>query len=316
MLGNDSKKIAPAAALLVLLTASGCSELHEYVIEGEVTSFEYSEFSSVENDAVSDFKLEAQVDFFPFPGPYIDDGTTKAYNDIIEYFNLVSSGAQLDIVMDFPEFPDNVSINNSFYSKANGVDVFLMELDYEQSGLRTYHRFEMSQLGSPFIDLVTAYPELFSGSYATEVAYESQTTDVATTAVVSTISAAGTTTSVIDRVISELDLDGDGIDDALDQCPSSDLAETVSFNWLETGVANPVGANGCSLMDRFAACEAEAEEQPSSPWGWFQPVVSGPTQCERDVIYGAQNEGLIDYTEGRMLRRALSTYYNAENGED
>ncbi|CAB0151119.1 hypothetical protein PSI9734_01533 [Pseudidiomarina piscicola] len=104
----------------------------------------------------------------------------------------------------------------------------------------------------------------------------------------------------------DLDSDGDGVPDLVDSCPASILDGNVVLSALDSGVSNYVGEDGCSLMDRFAACEAEAEEQPSSPWGWFQPVFSGPSQCERDVIYDAQNEQLIDYTEGRMLRNILS----------
>ena len=47
-----------------------------------------------------------------------------------------------------------------------------------------------------------------------------------------------------------IDSDGDGIQDADDQCPTSDLSSTVLINGVNTGIAN-TGANpaGCTFAD-------------------------------------------------------------------
>lgn len=47
-----------------------------------------------------------------------------------------------------------------------------------------------------------------------------------------------------------VDSDGDGIQDADDQCPTSDLSATVLINGVNTGIAN-TGANpaGCTFAD-------------------------------------------------------------------
>ncbi|CAB0151244.1 hypothetical protein PSI9734_01657 [Pseudidiomarina piscicola] len=103
-----------------------------------------------------------------------------------------------------------------------------------------------------------------------------------------------------------LDADEDGIADTDDLCGASILDETAMFGPFNSGVPNYIDADGCSIMDHYAACEAEEEEAPSSPWGWFQPVYSGPSSCERQVSYSLVDAGVIDYTEARMLRNALN----------
>lgn len=108
----------------------------------------------------------------------------------------------------------------------------------------------------------------------------------------------------------DLDSDGDGVADAVDKCSPSVLTETVEFGWIDTGVVNAVGDDGCSLMDRYAKCEADAEEV-SSPFSWFRPVYSGPSYCEKQVAYQAVTEGLIGYSEARVLRGELYNFYRS-----
>lgn len=102
------------------------------------------------------------------------------------------------------------------------------------------------------------------------------------------------------------DADGDGVQDTLDTCPASLLDPNAMFDAIDSGVPNYVDANGCSIMDHYAACAAEEAAAPTSPWGWFQPVYSGPTYCEKQVSYNLVDDGVIDYTEARMLRNALN----------
>lgn len=103
-----------------------------------------------------------------------------------------------------------------------------------------------------------------------------------------------------------LDEDGDGITDDLDQCPASITTSTVVFGWLDSGVTNDVDANGCTISDRYMACQeivaAAATDIPS-----FQ----GPTYCEMQVTYSLYRDGLVDYSEVRQLRNSMITFYRA-----
>ncbi|WP_411359124.1 hypothetical protein [Pseudidiomarina salilacus] len=109
------------------------------------------------------------------------------------------------------------------------------------------------------------------------------------------------------------DADGDGISDEVDLCSASITDETVIFGgWLDSAVTNYVDANGCTIMDRYAQCTQEVEEQPTR-FSRFQPRYSGPSYCEKQVSYGLVDEGIIDYTEARMLRDALYMSYRSQS---
>ncbi|MBY6063703.1 hypothetical protein [Pseudidiomarina sediminum] len=95
-----------------------------------------------------------------------------------------------------------------------------------------------------------------------------------------------------------LDADGDGVTDADDQCPATVESDTVWFDGVNSGVANHVDANGCAISDHYASCDAEAQSSGLLAY-------SGPTQCEMMMGYQLYRDGLIDYTELRMLRNAL-----------
>lgn len=94
------------------------------------------------------------------------------------------------------------------------------------------------------------------------------------------------------------DSDNDGVADADDRCEASLLDETVVFDGVNSGVTNHLDAQGCSIMDHYASCETE-----QSARGFLG--YRGPTQCEMLMGYQLYREGLIDYTELRMLRNAL-----------
>jgi hypothetical protein len=50
-----------------------------------------------------------------------------------------------------------------------------------------------------------------------------------------------------------LDSDGDGIPDDRDACPASDTSETIVIDGCDSGVENPLGADGCTASDRIDA---------------------------------------------------------------
>ncbi len=63
----------------------------------------------------------------------------------------------------------------------------------------------------------------------------------------------GTVTSLSPFVIFEAeDSDGDGVNDADDACPDSDLSATIVINGNDTGVENELAGDGCSLSDLIA----------------------------------------------------------------
>ncbi|RUO74505.1 hypothetical protein CWI80_03960 [Pseudidiomarina sediminum] len=105
---------------------------------------------------------------------------------------------------------------------------------------------------------------------------------------------------VVDKLTVEevaLDADGDGIPSSKDLCSASDLSEGVYLNGIYTGVTNYVDETGCSLADYYAACEVSPEEAARIAY-------SGPTYCTMQLGYQFYRDGLITYTELRMLRNA------------
>ena len=112
-----------------------------------------------------------------------------------------------------------------------------------------------------------------------------------------TISSVNITPSITDE-------DGDGVADEADLCPVSITDATVSFGdgSVVADVENVYDANGCSIMDRYAACEAVEEEAPRRG---IRSVRSGPSSCEKAVSYDLVADGVISYAEARLLRNAL-----------
>ena len=54
--------------------------------------------------------------------------------------------------------------------------------------------------------------------------------------------------------ISGADTDGDGIPDADDECPNSDLSATVVIDGCNSGVPNTLFSSGCTVSDLIAEC--------------------------------------------------------------
>jgi len=55
-----------------------------------------------------------------------------------------------------------------------------------------------------------------------------------------------------------VDSDGDGVNDPDDECDFSDLRFTVVIDGCDSGVANQLFDDGCTMADRIAACAEEA----------------------------------------------------------
>jgi len=55
-----------------------------------------------------------------------------------------------------------------------------------------------------------------------------------------------------------VDSDGDGVPDENDECDNSNLSLTVVIDGCDSGVANHLFEDGCTMADRIAACAEEA----------------------------------------------------------
>jgi len=103
------------------------------------------------------------------------------------------------------------------------------------------------------------------------------------------------------------DSDGDGLPDLVDACPASIVGGNVEFGgWLDSGVNNKVDELGCTIMDHYAKCQVEEE-----PVRGIRSVRRGPSSCEKAVSYELVADGVIDYSEARMLRDALYRSYSS-----
>ena len=54
------------------------------------------------------------------------------------------------------------------------------------------------------------------------------------------------------------DTDGDGIPDDEDDCPFSDLSETVVIDGCDSGVQNVLFDDGCTISDLISQCAEDA----------------------------------------------------------
>lgn len=107
-----------------------------------------------------------------------------------------------------------------------------------------------------------------------------------------------------------IDDDGDGVLNEFDLCSTSLTDETVWFDgWYDSGVTNVVDADGCTVMDHYAACAVE--EESNTTIRRFRSFFTGPSYCEKQVAYGLVADGTIDYATARQLRDAL--YYSAQH---
>ena len=89
------------------------------------------------------------------------------------------------------------------------------------------------------------------------------------------------------------DFDGDGVPDDVDNCPNSDLAESIIIDDCDTGVANELFDDGCTMADLIMLC---AEDAPNH--GQF-------VRCVAHLANEWKDEGLITGRDkGRIQRCA------------
>ncbi len=107
----------------------------------------------------------------------------------------------------------------------------------------------------------------------------------------------GKGTDIFTVTVSQLpgDLDGDGVLDKRDVCPYSNLSATVVIGNCNTGVRNPVGANGCTVVDQIARCAVGVKNH-----GQFVSCVSQLTNdLKKAGIISGQEKGAIQSCAGQ-----------------
>lgn len=106
----------------------------------------------------------------------------------------------------------------------------------------------------------------------------------------------GPTADRLDAVAFELppDSDGDGIADGADACPNSVLAAMVVIDGCDSGVANTLGADGCTISDDIAQCAADA--------GDHDEFVS----CVAHLMNELKNAGVISGKDNGAIQRCAA----------
>ncbi len=91
------------------------------------------------------------------------------------------------------------------------------------------------------------------------------------------------------------DSDGDGIPDDEDECPDSDLSETVVIDGCDSGVTNYLFDNGCTISDLVGTCADDASNH-----GQFVSCVAHLTnELKRDGIISGREKGKIQSCAAR-----------------
>lgn len=144
-----------------------------------------------------------------------------------------------------------------------------------------------SGLASLF-DTSDGYPTITTGNYSIPFIYFDEFEDFV--ADVDSFGAVqGFTTSV--RYLSD-DADNDGVGDDADSCPASDTRDTVVFDWNDSGITNYSFADGCTLSDKFAACNTAAN-------------------CTMKLLNALQKDGDLTIEEATTLRNASQVGYHS-----
>lgn len=92
-----------------------------------------------------------------------------------------------------------------------------------------------------------------------------------------------------------VDSDGDGVPDGADACSNSDLSSTVVIDGCESGVANALDADGCTISDLVAECADGARNH-----GAFVSCVAHLTNdLQTDRVISGREKGAIQRCAAR-----------------
>ncbi|WP_411359127.1 hypothetical protein [Pseudidiomarina salilacus] len=310
------------STLAVSLPAAAQSTYQETTIQGEITYAVHPDFEAFTGELETPLTFVALIteDITSFnltsngSGGYLTYDTTTAY----EFWLYDNEGTEI--------LYDRVDLRDTDTSLTDRVAIYHdAEASYPESAMwgiiatktgRTEYSLgpnffgsRVSPLGpqnSPLVESYLPYPKLVTGQtvFPFQAVAQERFSEP-------NFRFEGTATYIsYDGV--EVDSDGDGFGDGVDSCINSSMDETVVFGgWYDSGVTNYMDDSGCNIMDAYAACQP-AEQEETSRFSRFQPRYSGPSYCEKQVSYELTSDGVIDYTEARMLRDALYMSYRSQ----
>ncbi|RUO50108.1 hypothetical protein CWE21_03000 [Pseudidiomarina aquimaris] len=315
------KTIIPLVSGLILLSSCGTAiaqqtQEHTLIIEGELNYIQHPMLEQFEGPLQEPLDFVASItEDITSPSPY-----AGFWNDGIAYENvtitltfelydaqggLIFSDSQStsspdhminDTVALFFDSASNQPIESAIWGIIDTETQTMDQLRSEYVLGQNYFRSRTSQLPSisgPLFATTTPYHFVDTGitSYPFQYAGDLNWTPFTFEGVALNVRYIG------------VDDDGDGIANEVDACEASILDETVLFDgWYDSGVTNYVDDSGCSVMDHYAACAAEEQEAPRRG---IRSVRSGPSSCEKAVSYDLVADGVLSYSEARMLRNAL-----------
>jgi len=97
--------------------------------------------------------------------------------------------------------------------------------------------------------------------------------------------------------VSEGDLDNDGIATKVDQCASTPQTETVYFGTCNSGVADVVQADGCSISDELSACDINTAKNR----GQYRSCISGVSnQLKKSGLLSGRDKGKIQQCAAKL----------------
>jgi hypothetical protein len=100
---------------------------------------------------------------------------------------------------------------------------------------------------------------------------------------------------IVVRAASATDADGDGVPDAEDECPASNVRPTVVIDGCNSGVTNLVFDDGCTIADLVTNCAEEAKNH-----GMF-------VSCVAHVSNDLKRTGAIGEKQKGALQRCAAT---------
>ena len=172
----------------------------------------------------------------------------------------------------------------------NGAEVTLESFDlanwYGFGGLTQYQVFDLSDLGTPLQDVTGINVPYSTTSHPTFTVNLSSTTGFRLL-VGPDLFNMGVSNIIFSTID---DSDGDGIPDNQDLCPDSILNETIVIGNCDSGVANLLTAEGCTLSDLIEDLASDAKNH-----GAF---VSGVTQLANSL----KKDGIISGKEAGKLK--------------